>query len=151
MSLTSVTKNVTRCKKIANETDFQADVKAGKLPQFSYYTPDMNHDGHDTSLTYAATFLKNWLATWVDGYPNTWKKVLLLITFDEDDNNTENNHIAAMFRGKGLRWARDAGTTTYTHYSITKFVERNFNLSNLGSNDVLANDFTALVTPLPST
>jgi hypothetical protein len=41
-----------RCAKVVNAADplagLDADLAAGTLPQYSFYTPDINNDGHDT-------------------------------------------------------------------------------------------------------
>jgi len=139
MSFTDITSNTTRCKNIVNETVFQSDVKKGNLPGFGYYTPNINNDSHDQNLDFSGQYLTNWLATWYTPYPAAWKNVLFLITFDEDEG-TEGNHVVAMLRGPNVTVG---GTTdgSYTHYSVTKFVEQNWGLGNLGQNDVNANNF----------
>jgi len=138
MSFTDITNDTKRCSKIVNEAVFQADVKTG-LPNFGYYTPNINNDSHDQDLDYSGDYLTNWIKEWYTPYARTtWANTLLLITFDEDEG-VEGNHVVAFFKNINLSAATDDGT--YTHYSVTKFVETNFGLGNLGQHDTTANDF----------
>jgi hypothetical protein len=50
ISFNSVRNNATRCAKIVNATEFDTDLNAGTLPNWSYYTPDINNDGHNTNV-----------------------------------------------------------------------------------------------------
>jgi len=141
MSFIDITSNPKRCANIVNATSLQADVKAG-LPNFGYYTPDINDDSHNEDLDYSGKYLAQWIANYYTPYAKTtWAKTLLMVTFDEDDvYNTEGNHIVAFFINTDLKAGTD--NTNYTHYSTTKFVEVNFGLGNLGQNDVTANEFS---------
>jgi len=143
MSFTDITGNLTRCQKIVNETVFQADVKAGTLPDFGYYTPNIDNDSHDQDLNFSGSYFTNWLSTWYTAYPNTWAKVLFMATFDED-NGVEGNHVVSFFRGPGVTPGQQADGQ-YTHYSITKFAEDNWNLGSLGKNDSTALDFATVL------
>jgi len=141
MSFTDITSNLTRCQKIVSETTFQGDAKSGKLPDFGYYTPNINNDSHDQNLDFSGQYLINWLATWYTPYPAAWENVLLMITFDEDEG-VESNHVIAIFRGANIT----AGATaagSFNHYSVTKFVEDNWGLGDLGQNDVNASNFAS--------
>jgi len=139
MSFVDITSNLTRCQNIVPETTFQADVKNNKLPQFGYYTPNINNDSHDQDLNYSGQYLTNWLATWFTPYPDSWKDTLFMITFDEDEG-TEGNHVVSFFIGD-LVTVGGTGTSAYNHYSITRFVEDNWQLGSLNQNDVKATNF----------
>jgi acid phosphatase len=138
MSFTDITSDVKRCNNILPETAFFSDVKT-KLPNFGYYTPNINNDSHDQNLDYSGDYFLNWLATYYTPYAKTtWANTLFMITFDEDEG-AEGNHVVAFFKNVALSNATDNGQ--YTHYSITAFVENNFGLGNLGQNDAKAADF----------
>jgi len=138
MSFTDITSNAKRCSNIVPESAFFSDVKT-KLPNFGYYTPNINNDSHDQDLNYSGDYFTNWLASYYTPFANTtWKNTLFMITFDEDEG-AEGNHVVAFFKNVGLSASTDDGS--YTHYSITAFVENNFGLGNLGQHDVTANDF----------
>jgi len=142
MSFIDITSNITRCQNIVDNTTLQQDIKNNALPAFSYYTPNINDDGHDTGLTYAGNYFQSWMNTWY--YPNNgpgqaFYNVLFMVTWDEDEGS-EDNHVVAFFKGQNLTYG-GTGVDSYTHYSITKFVEQNWGLGNLGQNDVTANNF----------
>jgi len=139
MSFTDISQNATRCQNIRNETAFQQDVKNGSLPNFGYYTPNINDDSHDQDLDYSGQYLQNFINTWVTPFPSTWKNVLFMVTFDEDDH-LEGNHVVSFFMGP-LVTIGGQGTATYTHYSITRFIEDNWNLGSLNQHDTTANNF----------
>jgi hypothetical protein len=44
-------------------TSFAADMNASALPQWTFVTPNMVDDGHDTSVDYAAQWLQYWLVS----------------------------------------------------------------------------------------
>jgi len=138
MSFTDITSDVKRCSNIVNEAVFQSDVKT-KLPQFGYYTPNINDDSHDQDLDYSGTYFQKWLASYYTPYAKTtWANTLFMVTFDEDGGGEE-NHVVAFFRNPALSVASD--TAQFTHYSITAFVENNWGLGNLGQHDATAADF----------
>jgi len=138
MSYTDITNNSKRCQNIVPETVFQSDVKVS-LPNFGYYSPNLDNDSHDQDLNFSGAFLQKWLDTYYTPYASTtWKNTLFMITFDEDENS-EGNHVVAFFKNVGLTIASDNGP--FNHYSITAFVENNWALGNLGQHDVNATDF----------
>ncbi|KAJ3098519.1 hypothetical protein HK100_005087, partial [Physocladia obscura] len=49
ISFTDISKNSTRCANIVPATQLATDEAAGTLPNFIFYTPDINNDGHDTN------------------------------------------------------------------------------------------------------
>lgn len=50
-----------RLAKNKNLTQFYSDLEANKLPQWMFITPNMTSDGHDTSVTTAGTWTRNFL------------------------------------------------------------------------------------------
>lgn len=142
MSFLNIQKNSTRCAKIVNAMDplagLDADLAAGTLPQYSFYTPDINNDGHNTGITYAGNYLAAFFKDRV--FPDG---TLIFVTFDEDDY-TEGNHLYAVMQGTG---SVDVvpGTTqngAYSHNSYLRTVEVNWNLPSLGRGDATAQPFS---------
>jgi len=142
MSFNNIRQNITRCRNIVNSAQLDADVAANKLPQFGYYTPNIDNDAHDTNLDFAGKYLRAWLDKYMS-QPNFIRNTLVLITFDEDEY-LEGNHIYAVLLGPYVT-AKTTEGTAYTHYSILKTAERNWNLGNLGRKDVTATDFIAAI------
>lgn len=57
----SVAGDPERLALIKNLTYFGQDLTAQKLPQWIFITPNMTSDGHDTSVTVAGTWTRNFL------------------------------------------------------------------------------------------
>src|SRR5277367_3049379 len=80
----SVTSNATRLSLIKNFTSFNSDLKAQTLPQWSFITPNMTDDGHDTNVAFAANWARNFLTPLLN---NSYfmNNTLIVLTFDEDE------------------------------------------------------------------
>jgi hypothetical protein len=72
------------------------DVTAASLPTFSMLIPDLCHDAHDCSLATADGWLRSWLTTLTDGPDFRAGRLLVVVTFDEDDHDA-GNHILTVF------------------------------------------------------
>lgn len=138
----SVNSNQTRLSLIKNFTDFDADLKAQTLPQWSFVTPNMTNDGHDTSVTVAANWARNWLTPLLN---NSYfmENTLVLLTFDENESYTTHNVVYSLLLGgavpKELHGTTDS--TFYNHYSAISSVSVNWDLPSLGRWDCEANVF----------
>jgi hypothetical protein len=77
------------------------DVAAG-LPTFSMLIPDLCNDAHDCSLSTADGWLRSWLTAITDGQDFQTGKLLVVVTFDEDDHDA-GNHILTVFLHPTLR------------------------------------------------
>jgi acid phosphatase len=88
----SVTSNATRLSLIKNFTSFESDLVAQKLPQWSFITPNMTNDGHDTTVDFAANWARTFLTPLLN---NTYfmNNTLVVLTFDEDETYTDHNTI----------------------------------------------------------
>jgi len=142
MSFNNIRTNKTRCNLIVNSAQLDTDIANNNLPQFMYYTPNIDNDAHDTNLNFAGQYLKDWLNKYM-ALPNFTRNTLVLITFDEDEW-LEGNHIFAVLLGPYVT----AGTTegsAYTHFSLTRTLEKNFGLKDLGRKDATAKDFIAAI------
>jgi len=140
MSFTSITKNATRCANIVPATQLDTDLKAGPIPSFVYYTPDLNNDAHDTTIAYASNWLKGFLEPKLTNN-NFINRTVVFLTWDEDDL-LEGNHIYSVLLGPVVKVGYQ-DDTHYTHYSLTRTIEDNWGLPSLGRNDVSAVPFAA--------
>jgi len=140
--LSDISSNPTRCAQIVNADDIDKDLAADGLPQFSYYVPNMQNDAHDTNITFAMSWFQPWFDERLKN-PKFTEGTLFLITFDEDDDDTEKNHIYANIFGSSVK---PKGPYTddkkYDHYSFLKTVEDNWGLGSLDRNDTTATAFT---------
>jgi len=135
MSFTNVQSNITRCANIQNETQFQSDINSNSLSQYSFYTPNMQNDGHDTNLTFAGSYLSTFMSTYYALFP---KRTLVYVTFDEADPSTSPdynpNHILTFLLGDMIT-PSTLDTGLYTHASLVRLIEMNWNLTDLGHMD----------------
>jgi len=143
ISFLNIQLNSTRCANIVDATQLDTDLASGNLPQYIYYTPNLNNDAHDTDLAYAGNWLTGWLVPKIPKFPS---KTLIYLTFDEDDG-AENNHIYTVVIGSMIPAGSAPDTTHYNHYSLLATVEKNWGLGNLGRNDVGAPIIKLEVTP----
>jgi acid phosphatase len=132
-----------RLEKIKNTTLFYEDLKANKLPQWIFITPNMTSDGHDTDVTTAGNWLKNFMEPLLDD-KHFMDNTLVLITFDENEDYSIQNNVFSILLGDSIP-ADLVGTTDtnyYNHYSEISTVEANWDLYTLGRWDVGANVFS---------
>lgn len=139
ISFDNVRNNPQRCAKIVDASQLDIDLATGQLPQYSYYTPNINNDGHDTGLAYAGNFLDSFLGPRLNKFP---KRTLIVVTWDEDDY-LFGNHISTIILGS-LVTPNTTDNTQYNHFSLLRTVEDNWNLGTLGRYDTTANSFQFL-------
>ena len=135
----TITSNPARCANIVPATEFEKDFQAGTLPQWWYYVPNLNNDGHDTTTAYVATYLKNqWLPRFQN--PTFTKGLAMVMTYDESETYSAPNHVYAALIGDAVRGKAGNHTdaTKYDHYSLIKTVEDNWSLGSLGTGDKTA-------------
>lgn len=114
---------------------FAQDTKKG-LVAYSLYTPNMNHDGHDTNVQVSGAWVKKFLDA---SFPEKLRKgTLVVVTFDESEGNRD-NRIYTLFLGDMVKPASEqdpaALSKRYTHYSVLRTIEDNFGLEPLTIND----------------
>jgi hypothetical protein len=114
---------------------FVQDANKG-LVAYSFYSPNMNHDGHDTGVQVAGAWVKKFLD---DTFPDKLRTgTLVVVTFDESGGNAD-NRIYTLFLGDMVKPASQqdpaALSKRYTHYSLLRTIEDNFGLEPLTAND----------------
>ncbi|EEA19292.1 hypothetical protein TMatcc_009424 [Talaromyces marneffei ATCC 18224] len=140
-----------RCAKLydANNT-FYDHVMNHSLPKYTYFIPDMLHNGHDpesnSDYVHQPQTAAIWFNSWLDLYlPELEAQgALVVATFDEatwtnDNDYTPNNdnHIVTMLFGAGI--TPDTNDNTYiTTYGLLRGAIQNFGLGSLGRNDTNA-------------
>ncbi|OZJ05608.1 hypothetical protein BZG36_01469 [Bifiguratus adelaidae] len=142
ISFPTITGNAARCANIVPATQLDTDIANNAVPQYVFYTPDINNDGHDTNVTYASNWLQNFLEPRISN-PAFSNNTLFVVTFDEQATYLSlTNHVMTVLFGPAVQRALKTDGNAYNHYSLLKTVEDNWNLGNLGTHDV---DATALV------
>lgn len=119
------------------------------LPTVSFVVPNQQNDMHDGSIGQGDSWLKTQI---LDGYYQ-WAKShnsLLIVTFDEDANNTPTNQIVTIFAGALVQSGNYPETninppdarppdglvtptgTAMNHYNVLRTIEEMFGLAPLG-------------------
>lgn len=120
---------------LGEDSQFIKDAKAG-LVAYSFYSPNMQNDGHDTGVAYGAAWLGKFLdKTFTE---KLRKGTLVVVTFDESDHNSD-NRIFTLFLGDMVKDASQQDPKVlarhYTHYNVLRTIEDNFGLEPLNAGD----------------
>ncbi|OBZ76092.1 Acid phosphatase [Grifola frondosa] len=136
----SVTNVSERALRIRNFNDFAVDLNASAIPQWSFITPNLVNDGHDTTIDFIGQWLQFWLIPLLADERFNDNRTIILLTFDETETYTINNRVYTLVLGGGLptnlRGTTDS--TFYTHYSALSTVQANWALGSLGRGDTNA-------------
>ncbi|KAJ3095920.1 hypothetical protein HDU97_006425 [Phlyctochytrium planicorne] len=134
-----------RCDRIVNSLQLSIDEATNQLPQYIWFTPDQDNDGHDTTTPYTSSWLSRFLTPRLS-HPS-YARTLFVITYDEADNQAANqNLVYTLLVGAGID-ASLKGTTyrssrnQLNHYSILKSVLENWSLAGPGKGEVGADRF----------
>ncbi len=135
---------VIRVDSSKSDNFFVQDARKG-LVAYSLYTPNMNHDGHDTNAAVAGAWVRKLLD---ETFPENLRKgTLVIVTFDESGGN-EDNRIFTLFLGDMVKATKDqepkALAAHYNHYSTLRTIEDNFGLEPLKTNDREATPITGI-------
>ncbi|KAF9991217.1 hypothetical protein BGZ75_002845 [Mortierella antarctica] len=131
----SIATNPARCSNIVPATQLQQDIAAGSLPNYSFYTPNMINDGHNTTVADASKWLRGFLPPLL---ANTTfiNNTLVVLTFDETEDYKVPNRVWTILLGDVVANLKNTTDSTfYTHYSLLSTVESNWDLGNLGRQD----------------
>ena len=130
---------------IQDFTQFQADVDHNTLPAVSFIKPDGINDGHpaSSSLSKFESFATS-IVNGVISKPSLFKQTAILITMDEGGGYYDSGYVQPLsYFGDGTRipmmvvspYAKQGFVdhTYYDHFSILKFIEKNWSLQSLSS------------------
>ncbi|KAL2072992.1 hypothetical protein VTL71DRAFT_10316 [Oculimacula yallundae] len=143
VSFDRIRQNGTRLLRLQDFSSFHRDVEANTLPQYSFLSPNMLNNGHNTSLTFATSWLSSFLPPLLSN-PTFMNRTLILLTYDESETSALPNRVASLLLGgavpDNLKGTEDS--TVYSHYSILSTLQNNFVLPTLGRYDAGANVFS---------
>ena len=141
VSFRSITSDPGRLAKVVNANQFAIDLASGVLPEFCWYTPDLDNDGHDTDVAFASEWLRAFLSPLLQDQAFR-AETLVVVTFDERHPDAD-NHVHAVVIGPGAT-PGTVDDTRYDHYSILRTAEQNWSLGTLGRSDQNATWFSFL-------
>ncbi|KAG0275904.1 hypothetical protein BGZ95_008241 [Linnemannia exigua] len=131
----SIANNSTRCANVVPATQLQADLAAGNMPNYAFYTPNMVNDGHNSTVAVASNWLKGFLTPLLAD-KTFINNTLVVVTFDETETYTLPNRVLAFLLGDSVAAIKNTTDSTfYTHYSLLSTIESNWELGNLGRQD----------------
>jgi hypothetical protein len=127
---------------VADIGSFLADPQQHPLPEYIYYSPNLDDDGHDPTsnpqegLKKSADWLRVFLTTWLHFDDQTWvpkddklKRTLVIVTFDESEGDAKPERIYTVFLGSMVK--PQEVTAAYNHYSVLRTIEDNFGVEPL--------------------
>jgi phospholipase C len=123
------------CAKMGSSDDFQNDWSKNKMPEYGFFTPDLDHDGHDTGVKVSSKWLKSFLEPLLKD-SEKMKGTLIVITYDEAGGEPT-NHIYTVFVGPTVK-SNFEYTQKTNHYDVLRTIEDNFGLGTLGKKDASA-------------
>lgn len=122
-------------------SSFFDELKKQKLPQWSFVTPNLYDDGHNTGISTSCAWTRGFVETLLqDKYFN--KNTLVFVTWQANgDAGGLANHVAGILLGSAVpkRLVGTIDDAYYNHYSELSSIEANWNLHTLGRWDVAAN------------
>lgn len=140
LNFADVQKSPAACARVVPAKDLGADIRRGRLPDYSLYIPDLNDDGHDTNPAYAAGWFAGRFGPLLRN-PRFMKGMLLVLTFDEDSQGRDDggkamnhNRVYAVLYG-GMVKPGAVSAARYDHYSLLRLAEDNWGLGRLDAGD----------------
>jgi len=130
ISIKSIQRDPARCARIVNASELAGDVAQNKIADYSFYIPDQNNDGHDTSPKFADEWYARTFGPLLQN-PTFMKGMLLVTTFDEAHPTDGSNRIYTSFYGAGVKAGSVSGAR-YDHYSLLRTLEAFWGLDSLG-------------------
>jgi len=143
ISYNNIRNNPKRCAQIVPATQLQTDITAGKLPDYSFYVPNLDNDGHDTGIAFADAWLrKTFIHQLIN--PAFMKDMLFIITFDEGKvkHPTASNQIYTLFLGDMVEAKKIE--EKYDFYNMLRTIEDAWGLGTLEANDAKSKPITGI-------
>ena len=129
-----IRKDPRRCQRVVRYRRLRDDLRAGRLPDFAWISPDLCHDTHDCSIKTGDGFLASLV-------PALLRELgphgFLFVTYDEGESDAgccgyaHGGRIATVIAGPDVR-PGVRGPGVYTHYSTLRTIEDAFGLPHLG-------------------
>jgi Phosphoesterase family/Fibronectin type III domain len=121
-------------------TSWNGNVTNGTVPTYAWITPDQNHDGHNTNVSVADSWLKQWMSPLIN---DSWfNSTVFFVVWDEATGSNSN----AGYNGTsgGLVYLTAVSpyakknytlTTNASHYNLLSTTEWLLGLGATGNND----------------
>ena len=113
-----------------NADVLDAGIASGALPNYSFYVPNDQHNGHDSSAAIADAWLEQRFGSLISD-PRFMSDMLFVVTYDESGTSAESNAVSAVMVGPVVGAGAES-TTWYDHYNLLRTIEDIFGLGTLG-------------------
>lgn len=150
---TDITDNSTYCDthvvpmNVTTGAGFINDLNSGNLPNFSFVTPNLCDDGHNScsSTITQVQQIDKWLGFFVPKVLDSpeFASTALFIVYDEGSTSTVSSQVVCIVVSPFAR-SGYVSHVHYTHFSLLATIENIFGLGNLGKNDAAATVMTDL-------
>lgn len=132
-----ITGNAKRCgSHVVPFSQLANDLKAtNSMPDYALISPNLCHDMHNCSVAAGDGWLAEQVPSILNASAFAHKKLLLVIAWDEGDNT--NNNVPAIFAGPAAKQGF-VSAAYYSHYSLLRTIEANWDLQPLTENDKTA-------------
>ncbi|MGW1871337.1 alkaline phosphatase family protein [Streptomyces mauvecolor] len=155
INYTNVSGNASRCAAhLFDTTQLTTDLgSASTTPNFSwiaaddYYDGEASGNGNATSLKTQDGWLKQTLAPVLTSPAWTQQRSLLILTWDESNNEAYNHIVTTLVGSQGTVPAATTSPAHYDHYGIARTVEAALGLPGLTANDTYATPLNAAFAP----
>lgn len=138
LSYANVQTPKSRCNAhVFDDKQFWKDVAANTVPQYAFFTPNCQDDGHNTGIAFGGNWLANFISK-LTADKAFMEGTLLVVTFDEDDGKYQNNVYTMLIGDMVAKGAKDDTKYDVGHYSLLRTWEDNWSLGNLGRKDATA-------------
>jgi phospholipase C len=95
---------------------------SGRLPRFSFVTPNLCDDMHDCDTSTGDSWLKTWVTRITTSSVYRAGRTALVVTWDEDDGSSANHVATTVVAPSVIPGTRSA--RRFTHYSLLKTTEQ---------------------------
>ncbi|GMM51060.1 hypothetical protein DASB73_020180 [Starmerella bacillaris] len=137
----SVMEKPSRYNNLRALASFEHDIEKHRFPQWKFIRPNLDHDGTNTNLETAASWVRNFIDPYIADRKHYHRK-LFIITFARASSNTGPNKVWTCILGDMHEWERNTRDSNYyDHYSIPASTIANYDLPSLGRYDCSANVF----------
>jgi Phosphoesterase family len=121
------------CDNIVPGSELVEDLKNHALPNYMFYSPDTDDDGHDTGLAFGSKWLQGFLEP-LRRDQAFLKETLVVVTFDESAGGAgDTNHVYTVLLGDMVRPGEYK--ERYNYFNVLRTIEENFGLSPLADGD----------------
>jgi phospholipase C len=103
-------------------------LSAGRLPAFSFITPNLCHDTHDCSVAVGDAWLKTWVTRIIHSPDYRWGRTLLVVTWDEGVGRS--NRVPTLVIAPTVPSGTHSGRRL-NHYSLLRATEDVLGLPHL--------------------